>query len=123
MRIVIIGTGRVAYSLGLLISKSHHTIEQVYGRNEQKAKQLAEKLNASFTTSLQSLADADLYIIAISDTALMHIGEQFELAGKWVVHTAGAVSKKILNGITRKYGVLYPLQSLNGLEPVRGSIP
>ncbi|HEY6902021.1 MAG TPA: DUF2520 domain-containing protein, partial [Puia sp.] len=55
---------------------------------------------------------ADLYVAALSDGALEGLGALLRLPGKLVVHTAGAVAGKVLAGVSGRYGVLYPLQSL-----------
>lgn len=94
MRITIIGTGNVATVLDKRIRLAGHTVSQVNSR-----------------TGLDTIdKTADLYIIAVSDSALYDF--PLRLGDKLVVHTAGSVSKDILKNISSNYGVLYPLQSL-----------
>ena len=113
MRIVIIGTGNVATILGKRFLAADHEIVQVCGRNPLHAEELADTLASSFTTDLKQLApDADLYVVAVTDTAVSGIAANLRLNNKLVVHTAGAVSKDVLSTCSRNYGVLYPLQSL-----------
>jgi predicted short-subunit dehydrogenase-like oxidoreductase (DUF2520 family) len=77
------------------------------------AEELADVLGATFTTDLQQLyAGADLYVLAVSDTAVASVASALRLNNKLVVHTAGAVSKDVLSVCSKNYGVLYPLQSL-----------
>ena len=45
MRISMIGAGRVAYHLALVLS-AHHEIVQIYSRTLEKAQYLAEQFNA-----------------------------------------------------------------------------
>ncbi len=113
MKIVLIGSGNTATVLGKKMYRSGHAILQVYSRNLQHAKELAAELNASFTDSLTTLsADADLYVIAVSDTVVETVAGQFTTGNKPVVHTAGSVSMEVLQPVSSNYGVLYPLQSL-----------
>jgi predicted short-subunit dehydrogenase-like oxidoreductase (DUF2520 family) len=113
MKIVLIGSGNVATVLGRLVVKHDHTVSQVISREVEHAATLAEELNASaadFNGQLDTTAD--LYIIAISDSALENFFVNGDVQHKCVVHTAGSVSKDILGGYSNYFGVLYPLQSL-----------
>jgi predicted short-subunit dehydrogenase-like oxidoreductase (DUF2520 family) len=113
LRIVIFGTGNVATILGKRFLAADHEIVQVCGRNQLHAEELADVLSASFTTDLQHVnPNADLYVLAVSDTAVADIAYKLQLNNKLVVHTAGAVSKDVLSVCSKNYGILYPLQSL-----------
>lgn len=113
MKVVIIGTGNTATVLGRLIKQSGHSIKQVCGRTTRATQLLADSLEADFVTSMKEIdPDGDLYLLAVSDNALVTIAGQFSFPTKLVVHTAGSVSIDILNNASRNYGVLYPLQSL-----------
>lgn len=94
MNVAIIGKGNVATVLGKRIKLAGHTITNIYGRGELDTMDHA----------------ADLYVVAITDTALYDL--PLQLGDKVIVHTAGSVSKDVLKPISSNYGVLYPLQSL-----------
>ena len=113
MKVVLIGSGNVATILGKVIHNAGHEIIQVLSRNENHAKQLAELYQCaygSFKTS--EYKDADIYLLAITDTALYHLDQYVQLENKLVIHTAGSVSKEVLKNISSRYGIIYPLQSL-----------
>jgi predicted short-subunit dehydrogenase-like oxidoreductase (DUF2520 family) len=113
MKVVILGTGNVATVLSKKIIQNGHSIIQVYGRELQKAQTLANEVNAAATELIAEITnDADIYIMAVSDTAVQLLADQIKLPGKLVVHTAAAVSKNVLKPISDRYGVIYPLQSL-----------
>ncbi|HTL10759.1 MAG TPA: DUF2520 domain-containing protein [Chitinophagaceae bacterium] len=113
MQIVMIGTGNVATVLLKKLKGAGHTIVQVYGRNPSAAAALAAQYNALHCSQWKDIdASAALYIIALSDTALLNGEVQLQLQQQLVVHTAGAVSKNILQGVSASYGVLYPYQSI-----------
>ena len=113
MKVVIIGAGNVATVLGRRIFLTGHIITQVISRHSAHAALLAGKLNCGYTSAFGSInPHSDLYIIAISDSALLEIHKELSLDKKLVVHTAGSVSKEVLKNISNNYGVLYPLQSL-----------
>lgn len=124
MKIVLIGTGNVAAVLGKLLVQNGHTIVQVYGRNSQKAAGLANQLNCTWVTSMPRLeSGADLYLLAVSDDAIPVIAKQLRVSNQLVVHTAGSVSKEVLQPASGEYGVLYPLQSLRSSAIEQPGIP
>jgi predicted short-subunit dehydrogenase-like oxidoreductase (DUF2520 family) len=113
MRIVIIGSGNVATVLGRLCKNNDHEIVQVISRNSDHAKALADEFNCRFTGSTGIIdTGADLYLVAVSDSALYELNSNMHLGNKLILHTAGSVSKNVLKDISVNYGVLYPLQSL-----------
>ncbi|RTL59228.1 MAG: DUF2520 domain-containing protein [Sphingobacteriales bacterium] len=124
MNIVLIGSGNVATVLGKKIQIAGHDILQVAGRNEAACAALSTVLKCSFTINWNFInQQADLYIIAVADTALEHIHAQINLGKKIVVHTAGSVSKEVLHKVSKNYGVLYPVQSLHKEKEVLPEIP
>ena len=113
MKVVIIGAGNVATVLGRLMLAAGHEIVQVASRQREHAARLAELLNSGHTVDLAELSpDGELYLVAISDTALVEFGGRVRLPGKLVVHTAGSVPMEVLAPVSDHIGVLYPLQSL-----------
>ena len=121
-KVVLIGSGNVATVLGRMITQAGHTVVQVLGRNAVAAGLLANELQAGAITEYKLISlHADIYIIAVSDTAVAEVAAVLQLPGKLVVHTTGSVSKQILQNTSGTYGVLYPLQSLrkeNKLQPL-----
>lgn len=124
MKVVIVGSGNVATTLSGLIQKAGHEILQIVSRNRDHAIVLASKYNADAVSLTESeFADADIYIIALSDAALETVGKINGLRNKFVVHTAGSVSKDALKNITSTYGILYPLQTLSKITTQIPQIP
>ena len=114
MKIVMVGAGNTATVLCVLIQKAGHEIVQIVSRNINNAQALASLYNASSATlSDAHFEEADIYILALHDTALDHIERVVALKGKFVVHTGGSVSINTLKECSNTYGVLYPLQSLS----------
>jgi predicted short-subunit dehydrogenase-like oxidoreductase (DUF2520 family) len=110
--------------LGKRFLAADHEIVQVCGRNELYAEELAETLSATATTDLKNPdCSADLYVMAVSDTAVATVASELRLNNKLVVHTAGAVSKDVLSVCSKNYGVLYPLQSLRSELNEQPDIP
>ncbi len=121
MKIVLIGSGNVATVLGKLLKEAGHMILQVFSRS---ASSLASELSAEHTMRWSEIRkDADLYLVALSDKALLELPEVFLAGERPVVHTAGSVSRQVLEKVTKSYGVFYPLQSLRKEIPLTGEIP
>src|SRR5690349_4665716 len=113
MNIVLIGSGNVATVLGRVIKSFGHTIKEVVSRNKTHAQTLAAELNATAQSNINSTTkEAHIYIIAVADNAIETVAKQLRLNDKIVVHTSGAVSKNVLQNVSERFGVLYPLQSL-----------
>lgn len=58
--------------------------------------------------------DADLYIIAVSDSAVKEVAEKLPTVNGIVVHTTGSVPMEVLLRFRSKgYGVIYPFQTIS----------
>lgn len=114
MKVVIVGSGNVATVLSTIIQKAGHEIVQIVSRNIDHAKALASRFNVKGVGLAEpQFEPADIYIVVLNDAALDSIEKIAALKNKFVVHTAGSVSKDVLKNISSTYGVLYPLQSLS----------
>ena len=111
IQIVIIGAGNVAQHLIMAFAKCNEVaVTQVYSRKQDI---FPEILSANkVTNNIQEIKDADLYIIAVSDTAIADVSSQLPFKNKLVVHTSGSVAIDDLSNNNRK-GVFYPLQSFS----------
>ncbi|MFB6454408.1 Rossmann-like and DUF2520 domain-containing protein [Chitinophaga sp. Hz27] len=113
MDIVIIGTGNIAHCFGHLLKIHGHQITQIIGRNPDRAAELAEMLHAPFTTDLLDInMEADMYLLAVSDSAYPMLNDELRLGRRMVAHTAGAVPLSAISRISSNIGVIYPLQSI-----------
>ncbi|MBE7646375.1 DUF2520 domain-containing protein [Tenacibaculum finnmarkense genomovar ulcerans] len=111
IRIVIIGGGNVALHLANAFCKTKEiSLVQMYARNIQQISHL--KKQVAITDSLNLLAAADLYIIAVSDDAISEVSSKINKQNSLVVHTSGSVSLNSLQNNGRK-GVFYLLQSFS----------
>ena len=113
MRIVLLGSGNVATVLGRLFISSGHSIEQVYSRNMDHASILASEFKAPFTNDLSNLEPgADLYLAAVSDTALYAIADSLHLKKGLLLHTAGSVPMQVLENSAANHGGVIPASIL-----------
>lgn len=124
MKIVLLGAGNVATVLGKMATAAGHTILQVYNRHLDKAAVLATKLGAEAADDLNRLStEADLYILAVSDSAVADLAKQLNISKGMLVHTAGSVPLATLSAAAKNTGVLYPFQSLRASRLPTGPFP
>lgn len=110
--ITLIGSGNVATHLAKAFYAAGYQILQVYSREYDHAEALANQVFAEPIDKLSLLyPTADAYIIAIADDALFDIALDLKLRDSLVLHTAGSVSIKVLQPISRKNGVLWSPQT------------
>lgn len=110
MKIVIIGSGNVAYHLAKAFHENKIPVSQLFGRNEKDLKFISEKLQIPFSTS--QLQDADLYLICVSDGSISEVSKLINKENCLVAHTSGSLPKEILEGNYRKAS-FYPLQTFS----------
>lgn len=114
MEIVLIGSGSVATHLGLALQSKGIIIKQVFSRNSENARNLADKLGTTYIDDIEDLyMDADIYIYALKDSALKTVLRKMEIPNGVHVHTAGSIPMSDFEGFTSRYGVFYPLQSFS----------
>ena len=113
MNIALIGRGRVATHMGKALLKAGHKVVSVNSR-----------------TLAELLQHADIYIIAVKDSALQEVIEhlcsrlQTSAPPFWegmgvgcedplFVHTAGSMPLSVFEGYADRCGVLYPMQTFS----------
>lgn len=110
MKIVIIGSGNVAYHLAKAFHRNQMAISQIFGRNEMDLKAISDELQIPFSTT--SLMDADLYLICVNDDAIGEVSQIISKENCLVAHTSGSLPKEALRGKFRKAS-FYPLQTFS----------
>ena len=109
-KIVLLGNGNVASQLlnAFKLSKNSKIV-QIWGRSDN-VHILGKKHKIDSTTDIESIKDADLYIIAVSDSSIKELSSKLPFNNKLVAHTSGATNISNLNSKNRK-AVFYPLQT------------
>jgi predicted short-subunit dehydrogenase-like oxidoreductase (DUF2520 family) len=109
IKVVILGSGNVAQHLiEVMKNASNIDLVQVFARNPNH---LNHQLPSSkIISNYQKIADADVYIISVSDYAIAEISGKLPFENRLVVHTSGSSDFSVLDNKNRK-GVFYPLQT------------
>lgn len=126
MKFTIIGSGNVATHIALQLRSIGEEIAEIFSRNADNAGMLAQKVGCRAVTDIEEIsADSDIYLFAIKDDALEEVAKNTEksIVSKEIqsgithqrifIHTAGSVPMDVFSGVTRHYGVLYPMQTFS----------
>lgn len=120
MKIVVIGSGNVAYHLILALCKADATLF-VHARNHEALEALKREFPSITILSTYDLStlNADLVLISVKDDALNPVFEQYTYAPQTLVaHTSG--TQIITNtSFHQNVGVFYPLQTFSRSSNVR----
>lgn len=121
IHIVILGTGNMATQLLNAFSQSEKVrVIQVVGRNVNALKKISNSTTISH--NFARIAEADVYIIAVKDSAIYEVSTYLSHKKGIVVHTSGAMNMDELAAENR--GVFYPLQTFTtGKQVDFASIP
>ena len=110
--VVLIGAGNLGSHLGSALVSHGIRVTCVYNRTPGPGRKLADRLGADFVTDIDALErNADLYILALADSALPVIAGSLRLNDRFVVHTSGTTDLEVLSEISGNTGVFYPLQT------------
>lgn len=120
MKISLIGSGNVATHLAAALYGLKHQIVQVYSPQLEHARQLAQVVQAQPICQLHELQPADLYLLAVKDSAIEAVASQLSsLALQGIVaHTSGSTALEVIRQSSTHYGVFYPLQTFSRARPV-----
>lgn len=109
-----IGAGNLAVQLSKAFQNKGFKISQVYSRTEKSAKSLADQIYAKHTTSVTKIdKTADIYFVAIKDSAIEEVLPQIDFNNKLVVHCSGSLPLASIWKYSENTGVFYPLQTFS----------
>lgn len=112
MKVVVVGSGNVAESLAQAVAEADGLeLVQLFARNEERGRKVAELAHTEWSNS--SLAEADLYLVSVSDNAVEECAKKLHTPENAVVaHTAGCCPIDALAPHTHR-AVFYPFQTFS----------
>ena len=120
-RIVLVGAGNMATVMAYALKESGNAPVAVWSRTLESAALLGGRVGCAFTNDIASLPAADVVIISVPDNTLHDVAAAAAqcFPDALLLHTAGSIPMDALReaGATR-YGVLYPMQTVNKNSPV-----
>ncbi|PKV50588.1 coenzyme F420-dependent NADP oxidoreductase-like protein [Aquimarina sp. MAR_2010_214] len=111
IRVIILGAGNVAKHLYTAFY-DHKSVEVVQCYNRKGLRLHPNQKEITITQNINSLKEADVYILAVSDDAIEEVSNLLPFKNKFIVHTSGSVPMHILNSDNQR-GVFYPLQTFS----------
>lgn len=126
IRVVVVGSGNVAEAFARTLSMSRGLeIVQLFSRNEERGRAIAEMAGVEWCGEMKDIAAADLYIIAVSDRAVAEVAASLVVPEEAViVHTAGSVPMDAIPEREGGRGIIYPLQSFTSGRAISlGEVP
>ena len=114
--IVLVGTGRMAFHLGHAIVRAGWKLRGIAGRDDARARALAQELDSTYYDIEEAWPEAALYILAVSDDAVRELAKRIDRPNAVIVHTSGALGKEALGDHPHR-GVLWPIKSLSPGTP------
>jgi predicted short-subunit dehydrogenase-like oxidoreductase (DUF2520 family) len=113
IRIVLVGSGNVAWHLGHAFRNNGIEIVQVINRSSRPGKELAHALGSTYSSYLQKkLPVNDFVVVAVKDSALKEVLHSIQPTNAIVLHTSGTFGIDIFPLGQKNYGILYPIQTL-----------
>ena len=111
-RAVIIGSGNLAEALAQAVARSGLKLVQLFARNAQRGKTVAALAGTQWTSDPAGLAEADIYLIAVSDRAVAEVAATLPIPEEAAVaHTAGSVPVTAIPERFARRAVFYPMQT------------
>lgn len=114
MKVVILGSGNVAsYCCSRMAGQEKVRLVQLYARNVAEGDLIAAQFRVPVVNDLEAIArDADVYIFAVADGAIVPLADRFFKTNALLVHCAGSQPAGILASASELNGVIWPVYSL-----------
>jgi len=121
----IIGAGNVGSRLAVAFHQSGIRVDQICSKSPRHGKQLSRLVNSVYIPLIADLQHiSDVYFLCIPDQHFSTFKESWKLNNALIVHTSGTTPIEVLDGISSRYGVFYPLQTFSRHHKISfGNIP
>lgn len=117
MKVIVIGTGRVAFHLGHAFKRAGIDVLAVVGRNAGKAASLTNELGCASLAFNDPLPITDATILAVSDSAIADVARGLDTGSSVLIHTSGASSLDLLFPHDHR-AALWPIMTLSPGAPM-----
>lgn len=109
----IVGSGNVAEALVRAVAAAEGIeLRQIIARNSRRGSELASQAGCLYTDDFSSPARADIYIIAVSDSAVEEVAHKLHMPSEAVAaHVTGCQPLAALPDTVRGRAVIYPFQT------------
>ncbi len=113
MKFSIVGTGNMAWFLAHRLTMSGHRCVGIYGRDQQRAGELAASVNGTSVQEIEDIADLEqeVTLLAVTDLAIAELAGRLSKGRAVLVHTSGATDLSVLEP-AQNHGVIWPVYSI-----------
>lgn len=125
IHITLVGAGNVAWHIGHRLIEVGCRIVKLINRESSGSKTLVSDLDCQLLSDFSvSNADSDFVIVAINDSFVGEVLQKLDTKNSIILHTSGSLGMEIFPKGTRRFGVLYPFQTLtSGIKVDFSEIP
>lgn len=110
--VVIVGSGNVAEAFARALPGCGFEVRQIFARNAERGRAVAQLAQCEWSDTPDHIATADLYLVAVSDSAITPLLASLPLPeGAVVAHTAGSQPLDAIPSRFARRAVIYPLQT------------
>lgn len=114
LKVTVLGAGNVGTYFTVKLYDKGYTILQVFNRTKKHAQLLANRVSAEYISDFDQIdTSADLYIIAVSDDAISAMIQKLVPVDAIMLHVSGSTSIDVFKSVCKRYGVMYPLQTIS----------
>ncbi|WP_026916338.1 Rossmann-like and DUF2520 domain-containing protein [Christiangramia portivictoriae] len=119
IKVVILGAGNVGIHLYQSFKLTPEVdVIQLFSRNPSRLDFIGN--TTEVISDYEQLAEADIYILSVRDSAITEVAQNLKASKALVVHTSGSVAMEDLSMLDN-FGIFYPLQTFSKNKEVNFS--
>ena len=117
--ITVIGAGNVGSQLCKQLYFKGYKIDAIINSGSNVSVKFLDEINSVHVDQIQNFPEkSDAYLIAVSDDQYEDVIAKFPYRDKLMIHTSGSFESKKFEKITKRWGCLYPLQTISKTKEV-----
>ena len=117
--ITVIGAGNVGSQLCKHLHFRGYKIDAIINSGSNVSEKFLDDISSVHVDQIRNLpAESDAYLIAVSDDQYEDVIAEFPYRDKLMIHTSGSFESEKFEKITKRWGCLYPLQTISKIKEV-----
>ena len=117
--ITVIGAGNVGSQLCKHLHFRGYKIDAIINSGSNVSVKFLDDISSVHVDQIRNLpAESDAYLIAVSDDQYEDVIAEFPYRDKLMIHTSGSFESEKFEKITKRWGCLYPLQTISKIKEV-----
>ena len=117
--ITVIGAGNVGSQLCKHLHFRGYKIDAIINSGSNVSVKFLDDISSVHVDQIGNIpAESDAYLIAVSDDQYEDVIAEFPYRDKLMIHTSGSFESEKFEKITKRWGCLYPLQTISKIKEV-----